>query len=104
MFTIDLQKNDQPTFQPTQKTIKSQTSKETHFTLWPEFTDLDQKIGAESLRALEIRQKNRNPNECWWWWWWMASIDVPDDLWWWRIGSEMFWVFCFLNIYFEQLK
>ena len=47
--------------------------------MWPEFADLDnnKKKGAKSLRALEIRQKNRNPNECWWWWW-MASVDVAS--------------------------
>ena len=47
--------------------------------MWPEFVDQDQKIGAESIRALEIRQKNRNPNECWWWWW-MAGVDVAGVL------------------------
>ena len=47
--------------------------------MWPEFADLDKKIGAESLRALEFRQTNRNPNECWLWWW-MAGVDVAGDL------------------------
>ena len=45
--------------------------------MWLESADLDQKIGVESLRAMEITQKNRNPNECWWW---LASVDVAGVL------------------------
>ena len=44
-----------------------------HFVAWIFMTQI-KKIGAESLRALEIRQKNRYTNECWWWWWWMAGV------------------------------
>ena len=48
-----------------------------HFVAW--IYRSRSKIGAESLSALEIRQKNRNPNECWLWGW-MVGVDVASNL------------------------
>ena len=80
-----------------------------HFVAW--IYRSRSKIGAESLSALEIRQKNRNPNECWLWGW-MAGVDVasnlllvpPANFGGGGLAVRCFGFFVFLIFFFEQLK